>query len=336
MKRLVRIAAVVALFSAILVDRAKAGNRGKTVDAASIEKITAAMPEKAPAKPKKARKVLVYSKCAGFYHGAIPLGNKCMEIMAEKTGVFDVTVSDDLSNFEVDKLKAFDAIILNNVTGELLLRAQPRKPRKPDANKIKDAKKLEQAQAKYEEDLARWQAEVEKLKGQTDTGPELRENLMAWIKTGKGVIGIHAATDCSYKWKEYGDMMGGYFTGHPWNMLVGVKNDDPGNPINAGFDGKGFEVTDEIYQFARGTYNRENQRTLLSLDMAKTENRGKREDKDYAISWVKKHGKGRVFYCSLGHRNEIFWNPAVLKHYLAGIQWALGDLEGVDCTPNPL
>lgn len=336
MNRFVRIAAAIVLLSATIITSSRAGNRGKTVDAATAAKITAAVPGKAPAVPKQPRKVLVYSKCTGFYHGAIPVANTCMEIMAEKTGAFEVTVSDDLSYFETDKLKQFDAIVLNNTTGELLLRAAPRKPGKPDPKKIKDAARLEQAQKKYETDLVHWEEEVEALKGQKDPGPVLRENLMAWIRSGKGVIGIHAATDSSYKWDEYGKMMGGYFTGHPWHMLVGIKNDDPGSPINAAFEGKGFEVTDEIYQFARGTYDRTKQRVLLSLDMDKVENRGKREDKDYAISWVRMHGKGRVFYCSLGHRDEIFWNPVVLKHYLAGIQWALGDLEGVDTTPNPL
>ena len=45
-------------------------------------------------------------------------------------------------------------------------------------------------------------------------------------------------------------------------------------------------------------------------------------------------GKGRIFYCSLGHNREVYWNPAVVRHYLAGIQYALGDLQ-VDATPIP-
>ena len=53
----------------------------------------------------------------------------------------------------------------------------------------------------------------------------------------------------------------------------------------------------------------------------------------YPISWCDEYGEGRIFYCSLGHRDEIFWNPVVLQHYLAGIQFALGDLEA-DATPK--
>ena len=61
--------------------------------------------------------------------------------------------------------------------------------------------------------------------------------------------------------------------------------------------------------------------------------KGKRKDGLYPVSWIATYGKGRTFYCSLGHRDEIFWNPMILKHYLAGIQYALGDLAA-DATPT--
>jgi len=159
-----------------------------------------------------------------------------------------------------------------------------------------------------------------------------RKALMDFVQGGKGVVGIHGATDNFYDWPEAAEMMGGLFSGHPWHEKVGVKLDDPGHPLLAAFGGKGFYVTDEIYQF-RDPYSRERLRVLLSLDMNKTAKKGKREDQDFAVSWVRSLGKGRVFYCSLGHRNEIFWNPAILRHYLDGIQFALGDLAA-DTTPS--
>ena len=83
--------------------------------------------------------------------------------------------------------------------------------------------------------------------------------------------------------------------------------------------------------------SREKQRVLLSIDPAITDTKkAGRADGDVGVSWIKPWGKGRVFYCSLGHRNEIFSNPAILAHYLAGMQWAMGDLQGVDATPKPL
>ena len=54
----------------------------------------------------------------------------------------------------------------------------------------------------------------------------------------------------------------------------------------------------------------------------------RRDDKLYAVSWVRPHGKGRLFYCSLGHIAATYKTPQVLRHYLAGIQFAIGDLNG--------
>lgn len=58
-----------------------------------------------------------------------------------------------------------------------------------------------------------------------------------------------------------------------------------------------------------------------------------RSDDDFAISWIHTFGEGRVFYCALGHVHPTYWNPAVLKHWLSGVQYALGDLEA-DATPS--
>ena len=60
--------------------------------------------------------------------------------------------------------------------------------------------------------------------------------------------------------------------------------------------------------------------------------KGKRKDGFYPVSWISAYGKGRTFYCSLGHRDEIYHNPYVLEHYLAGFQYILGDLAA-DATP---
>jgi type 1 glutamine amidotransferase len=143
---------------------------------------------------------------------------------------------------------------------------------------------------------------------------------------------MHSATDTYKNWKEYNDMMGGAFVSHPWHEKVLLKNVDPKSPLNAAFNGEGFEVTDEIYMFRDDTALAKDRRMLLTLDPKMDLSKGKRADGLYAVSWMDTYGRGRVFYCSLGHRDEIFWNEAVLKHYLAGIQFALGDLEA-EATP---
>ena len=168
--------------------------------------------------------------------------------------------------------------------------------------------------------------------------PEHRRALLEFVRGGKGVIGIHAATDNFYNWPEAAEMMGGLFDGHPWHAegTWAVKIDEPDHPLNRSFEGQGFLINDEIYQI-KGPYSRDTHRVLLSLDMSNAVNRQvegiNREDDDFAISWIKPFGAGRVFYCSLGHNLHVLRNRAVLAHYLAGIQYALGDLE-VDDTPT--
>jgi len=170
--------------------------------------------------------------------------------------------------------------------------------------------------------------------GEPFTDPTLRANLLAFVREGGGVIGLHAATDGFFEWPEFGELMGGYFVNHPWNEEVALRIEEPGHPITAPFDSSHYVVADEIYQF-RDPYSRDRLRVLISLDTASLdmERDGvQREDRDFAVSWIREEGSGRVFYSSLGHRFEIFTDPVILRHWLAGIQWALGDLEA-DATP---
>ncbi len=163
---------------------------------------------------------------------------------------------------------------------------------------------------------------------------------MNFVKGGKGVIGIHAATDNFYEWPEAAEMMGGQFTSHPWTGggTWAIKIDQPNHPLMKMFEGKGFKVNDEIYLTAAPLYSRSKQLVLMSLDMLDEVTRNApgvpSKDADTGITWIKNWGKGRVFYCSLGHNHYLTWTPAVLQHYLAGIQFALGDYD-VPTKPLP-
>ena len=82
-------------------------------------------------------------------------------------------------------------------------------------------------------------------------------------------------------------------------------------------------------------------RVLLSLDPIVTDMmQGRcfgqclRDDNDYPVAWIRQHGKGRVFYTTLGHNPDLFWEPRMLAMFLAGTQYALGDLRG-RCDPAP-
>ncbi|MGL6094206.1 MAG: ThuA domain-containing protein [Fimbriiglobus sp.] len=166
-------------------------------------------------------------------------------------------------------------------------------------------------------------------------------DLAAWVKAGGALAGTHCATDTLYARKEtpwnavYGDMIGGYFDGHPWHQKVKLKVEDPKHPAAAGFE-PGAEIADEIYQFRAEPYSREKLRIILSIDNSSVDVNKKdvrRADKDFAVAWVQNYGKGKVFYTSLGHRKEVWKDPRFQAHLIGGLQWATGQLPG-DATPS--
>ncbi|MFI4912258.1 MAG: ThuA domain-containing protein [Sedimentisphaeraceae bacterium JB056] len=166
-----------------------------------------------------------------------------------------------------------------------------------------------------------------------------KKALLKFVNSGKGVVGIHAAVDSFYDFPEAAQMMGSIFNGHPWTAdgVWTVKIDDPDNPLVKSFNGLSFNVKDEIYRTSNSHYSRDKLRVLMSLDMNDPATAGVKDlqddDMDTGISWIRKYGKGRVFYCSLGHNNELCWNSPLLAHMLAGLQYAAGDLEADD-TPS--
>ncbi|MDD4870042.1 MAG: ThuA domain-containing protein [Kiritimatiellae bacterium] len=276
----------------------KKGDSFMMPEAEEIAKVAEVLPVKATEQPAKPRKVLVYTMTLGFPHDSIPLGARTILLIGQKTGAWQTLISNDRYMFEPETLAQFDAVMMMETTGPLF----------GDPDKT--------------------------------VNERLRKSLLDFVENGKGIAGSHAATDCAYDWKEYGAMMGGYFAGHPFYKIK-VRNEDPKNPINAAFKGEGFDFLDEMYTF-RDPYSRENLRILLSIDIStlpddpgkpgfkKGENR---QDHDYAISWIREKGKGRVFYCSFGHQHPVWWTSTILQHYLDGMQYALGDLKA-DATPS--
>ena len=168
--------------------------------------------------------------------------------------------------------------------------------------------------------------------------PAQQAAFLDFITEGKGLVGFHAASDNFGRHPKCRAVVGGEFAGHPWNAggTWAFKLDDSEHVLNKAFDGKGFWHTDEIYQYNPQTYEGTKAlRVLVSLDMNQNEvskliNDGPRE---VPVSWLRKAGEGRVFYTNFGHREDTFSKPAILKHMLDGIQYALGDLEA-DATPT--
>lgn len=262
----------------------------KPLTAEQISSIEKAGPEDAAAKPKKARRVLVFYRCEGFVHGSIPYANLAIETMGKKSGAFTADLADTYEVFNSENLKKYDCILLNNTTGMQF------------------------------------------------TKPEQQNAFLDFIMGGKGLAGIHAASDNFGRHPECRAIVGGEFGGHPWNAggNWAFKLDDPEHVLNKAFGGKGFWHTDEIYQYKPETYEGTKVlRVLVSLDMKQNEVSKLIKDgpREVPVSWLRQAGEGRVFYTNFGHREDTFSKPAILKHMLDGIQYALGDLQA-DATPT--
>jgi len=285
-------------------------NNPRSACPSDVDRMTAALPDKAPARPQKPRKVLVLGRAAGYVHSSIPLAAKTIEAMGARTGAWTATTTYDAADINTANLAQYDAIFLASTTGCFL----------DDAN-----------------DAAATAAR--------------RAAFMAFVRGGKGIAAIHAAGDsyhgaqCAQPmasageplWPEFNRMIGGYFKFH-WNnpQLITVKIDDPMSPLTAMFHGQEFEIHDETYVFANDSFSRSNVHVLTSVnyDKMSAEDKAKektpRPDHDYALSWIRAEGKGRVFYEAHGHDESIYAMRPMLEHLLAGVQYALGDLKADD------
>ena len=167
------------------------------------------------------------------------------------------------------------------------------------------------------------------------TNSVLRQNLMEFVKGGKGYVGIHCSAHTFLEWPEFGQLQGAYSVSHPWHEKVTVAIEEPEHPLMKCFGGNSFSVSDEIYLFDQ-RYSRRRLRVLASLDTRRTDMTKPgitRDDGDFGLVWVQRFGRGRTFYSAFGHDQHVFWDPIVLRHYLAGIQFACGDLAA-DTTPS--
>src|SRR5437868_3908177 len=66
--------------------------------------------------------------------------------------------------------------------------------------------------------------------GELELSDQQKADLLAFVRGGKGLGGVHSATDTLYTWPEYGELIGAYFNGHPWYQEVTVRVDDPDDP----------------------------------------------------------------------------------------------------------
>ncbi len=174
------------------------------------------------------------------------------------------------------------------------------------------------------EALRGWDAVVFYTTGELPVDDASKRALLEFVRSGKGFVGIHSATDTFYQWPDYGEMIGGYFDGHPWHQEVRINVEGPSHPATAHLPPR-FSINDEIYQFRN--WSRNQVRLLLSLDNASvdvTKPGVNRADRDFALAWTREYGRGRVFYTGLGHEPDVWRDPRYQQHLASGIGWAIG------------
>ena len=271
-----------------------------------IQKIEKLVPAKPEVQPKKHHKVLVFSLFTGYNHWVVPHTDAIMKVLAEKTGAFEVEFSNNIYKFEKSNLKNYDAVVLNNNCSvgprrDLLLDVLDM-----DKNLTDDQRKKKAA--------------------------ELEESLIEYVKRGGGLMVVHGAIVMQNNSMPFSEMVGGSFDYHPVQQEITIELCEPNHPMVKAFGGKSFVHTDEPYLFNKA-YSQKNFRPLLYMDTSKLTKKTKEiDEKIKYVSWIKKFGKGRVFYVSPSHNAQSFEDARLLKFYLDGAQYVLGDLK---CDDSP-
>lgn len=152
-----------------------------------------------------------------------------------------------------------------------------------------------------------------------------RAAFQAYIRNGGGFVGIHSATGSERKWEWYWKMIGGSFDYHPPLQKFTVRVVNPAHPATKNLPAS-FEWEDEFY-FQKHT-NPDVKPLLVgdpeSLKDAKKAERPKHSwGNAMPLAWYHHFEGGRVFYTALGHKNEHYQDPLLLRQILGGIQWAM-------------
>ena len=138
-----------------------------------------------------------------------------------------------------------------------------------------------------------------------------------YIQSGRGFVGIHAATDTEYDWPWYNQLVGAYFKSHPKQQEAILTVTDASHISTQHLPAK-WKRFDEWYNF-KSLQN--GLHVLLTID-EKSYTGGENGDV-HPMAWYHEFDGGRAFYTELGHTDESYADPLYLKHLLGGIQYAM-------------
>ena len=256
---------------------------------------------------KKKKKLLIFSLHTGYQHWCIPHTEAVMKIIAQNSGAFEVTLSKDFTVFNKYNISKFDVIILNNTNSrgerrDLFWDIFDKDPTLSQHQKIRKAQQME-------------------------------HNIIQFVKKGKGLMLLHGAIVMQNNSVDFSDLIGGSFDYHPPQQKLHVKLVDPNHPLVRSFGAKGFVHYDEPY-FFKNAYYRYDFRPLLYVELDKIQMKRERpKDKIKYISWIKRYGRGRVFYSSPSHNAQSYENKKLLEFLGNGLLYTAGL---IDCDDTPI
>jgi type 1 glutamine amidotransferase len=276
----------------------------------------------ADAVPGNGKKILFFTRSQDFPHSVITraaekqlaFAEKILSDLATKAG-YEMTVSKDGTIFDSDRMKEFDGFVFYT-TGDLTL---------PPGTKYKSDQTPPMSQAG-------------------------KQAILAAVQGGKGFMGLHCASDTFHSKDRtrlirpanpddsidpYIVMLGGEFLAHQSQQKATIRvaaHDFPGLE-----DLKDFELFEEWYGLGNLAPDMEviliQDTSTMKVDPA-TGLREKPYQRDpYPETWARLHGKGRVFYSSMGHRDDVWTSDLYHKILLAGLAWTSGNVEA-KITPN--
>jgi len=145
-----------------------------------------------------------------------------------------------------------------------------------------------------------------------------QESLVKFIRTGKGFVGIHSASDTEYDWPWYAGLVGAQFASHPDIQTATLQKSDTSHIACKHLPDR-WSRTDEWYNFKQSPSNVQ---VLLTIDEATYQ--GGTQGANHPMSWCHDYDSGRAFYTSLGHTVESYQDTLFLEHVLQGVKWAAG------------
>jgi uncharacterized protein len=257
------------------------------------------------------RKILFFSKSASFEHEVISykkgqpsIVEKALTELGAKNG-WEFTFTKDGTIFTPEGLKPFDAVFFYT-TGDLATPGTDKTPPMP---------------------------------------PTGKQALIDFVASGKGFIGTHSASDTFHTDGEskkgedryvnhgkdadpYVRMVGGEFIKHGPQQKAKMRCVDPKFPGMEKY-ADGFELHEEWYSLKDFSDNLH----VLLMQETKGMQGEEYQRPDYPATWIREQGKGRVFFTSMGHREDVWANPIFQDILVGGVRYALGDVKA-DATPN--